>query len=224
MPVHQPNSLLEVSGSAPLPHTVGFVNGKHILAATTVISCGEIWDLKVWQTLGIIYLHLPLSQKILHDSQSGWAARWRTRWTWAPAMGHGSLDTAGPCSPPRWHPVWMVVWLSWLALKQKITPLKVLKIKATAKSSFVSRVHSNIQLSRNHSAEQEEQALPSSLWKCQTQLIEGCMGWSPHKIACASTVTSICLCISSGPWRIQHTSFLYLVKRPFVTTSWAYGT
>lgn len=71
MPVDQPSSLLEVSDSALLPHTVGFVNRKHILAATTVIPCGEISDLKVQQTLGIIYLHLPLSQKILHDSQSG---------------------------------------------------------------------------------------------------------------------------------------------------------
>lgn len=144
MPVDQPSSLLEVSDSA---HTVGFVNRKHILAATTVIPCGEIWDLKSQQTLGIIYLHLPLSQKILHDSQSGWAVRWRTRWTWAPATGHGSLDRAGPCSPPRWHPVWMVVWLLLSALKQTITPLKVLKIKATDKSSFVCTLHMFIQTS-----------------------------------------------------------------------------
>ena len=113
-----------------------------------MVPCGEIWILKLRQTLGVIYLHLPLSQKILHDSQSGWAARWRTRWTWAPAMGHGSLGTARPCSPPRWHPVWMEVWLSWLALKQTITPLKVLKTKAADESSFVCLLHAVIQTSR----------------------------------------------------------------------------
>lgn len=71
MLVDQPSSLLEVSDRASLPHTIEFANGKHILAATTMIPCGEIGDLKIRQTLEIIYLHLPLSQKILHDYQSG---------------------------------------------------------------------------------------------------------------------------------------------------------
>lgn len=44
------------------------------------------------------------------------------------------------------------------------------------------------------------------------------------KIACAATVTSICLSLSSVPQRIQHTSFLCLVKRYFVMTSTAFGT
>lgn len=125
-------------------------------------------------------------------------------------MGHGSLDKAGPCSPPRWHPVWKAVWWSWLALKQTITPLKVPTIKATVRIPLGANFRRSIkhQLPGNPSAERDtgEQALPSSLWKCQTRLIEGCMGRSPQEAACASSVSSICVSKGSGPWRIQHTS------------------
>ena len=64
------------------------------------------------------WMHLPhpLSQNKPHDFQSGWAARWRTRWTWGPAWGHEIPGRVAQCSLPQSHPDDLLDWWSQLAL------------------------------------------------------------------------------------------------------------
>jgi len=97
-----------------------------LLSSHIRLDCLKIRGLTVLQVVKnherwIMDLHPRLFQRILHGSRSGWAARWRTRWTWAPGMGRGSLDRAGPRFPQRLRPSWRAGWWWRSALKHTFT-------------------------------------------------------------------------------------------------------
>lgn len=225
--VDQPSSLLQVSGSAPLSHIMGFVNGENTFQQQPQWSHVE----QSPKDIGNYILTPPTfsknppwlpkcmscslkNQVNLSSSDGSWLT-WHGRTMLSPTVTSsvdGSVVIMVGSETNSYTPE--------SAKNQK----QLMKVHSCACFHMFIQTSSFSRVTAQSRKSHPEQALPSSLWKCQTQLIEGCLGWSPQKIACASTVSSICLRLSSSPRRIRHTSFLYLVKRPFVTTSWAYGT
>lgn len=66
---------------------------------------------------------------------------------------------------------------------------------------------------------QKSQALPSSLWICQTQLIEGYMGQSTRQTGARATITGISFGLSPSLWGLADGALLHPEEPPCVTAS-----
>lgn len=148
----------------------------------------------------IVDLRLQLFRRIRRCSQSGWVAHWRTRWTWAPEMGRGSPDRAGPRSPRRWCPALWAAWWWWSALKHTVRHVSSnLSIPFFFSFLFL------------HSGDRDSWATPSFLWMCQTQFIEGYAGRSEQQNSdCPATISGISFSPGSSLSGLQEVSFLNL--------------
>lgn len=182
--VDQPSSLLQVSGSAPLSHIMGFVNGENTFQQQPQWSHVE----QSPKDIGNYILTPPTfsknppwlpkcmscslkNQVNLSSSDGSWLT-WHGRTMLSPTVTSsvdGSVVIMVGSETNSYTPE--------SAKNQK----QLMKVHSCACFHMFIQTSSFSRVTAQSRKSHPEQALPSSLWKCQTQLIEGCLGWSPQK-------------------------------------------